>query len=131
MDLLLIGGAGYVGSTALRVLRAKGHDCAVLDDLSTGHRAVLDGAEIIEGSYFDRDLLERQLKRGRCDAVLHFAARALEKGDAPQLGALMNEAQALFDRCVGPHSPGQLDSPCCIRCWPPRLSSRTSMAARA
>jgi len=45
------------------------------------------------------------------ERIIRRAYRALERGDAPQLGALMNEAQALFDGCVGPHSPEQLESP--------------------
>ena len=87
MDLLLIGGAGYVGSATLRALQAQGHNCTVLDDLSTGHRAAADGAKFIQGSFFDQDLMGSELKRGQYDAVLHFAALALvgESVRSPEL----------------------------------------------
>ena len=77
MKLLLVGGAGYVGSAALGVLRARGHTCAVLDDLSKGHRAAVGDAELLEGSFADARFVTQVLSGGRFDAVLHFGALSL------------------------------------------------------
>ncbi|MEU4210255.1 UDP-glucose 4-epimerase GalE [Streptomyces sp. NPDC026206] len=68
---LVTGGAGYIGSVVAAHLLAAGHEVAVLDDLSTGHRdAVPDGARFIEGRIQDA---HRWLD-GSYGAVLHFAA---------------------------------------------------------
>ena len=77
MKLLLVGGAGYVGSAALGVLRGRGHECAVLDDLSRGHRAAVGDAALFEGSFADAGFIESVLTDRRFDAVLHFGALSL------------------------------------------------------
>ncbi|HEX5240633.1 MAG TPA: UDP-glucose 4-epimerase GalE [Candidatus Limnocylindrales bacterium] len=78
MQVLVTGGAGYVGSVSVEALVAAGHGVVVLDDLSTGHRtAELMGSRLVEGSYGDRELVERVLREHRIDAVLHCAARSL------------------------------------------------------
>jgi UDP-glucose-4-epimerase GalE len=72
--VLVIGGAGYIGSHCARDLREAGWTVRVFDDLSTGHReAVTD--ELFEGDIRDNSAL-RKAVRG-VDAVMHFAARAL------------------------------------------------------
>lgn len=79
MRVLVTGGAGYVGSHAVRALRAAGHEPVVLDDFSTGHRhlARATGAPVVEGCITDRALVRQALGDFRCTAVLHFAARSL------------------------------------------------------
>lgn len=77
MKILVIGGAGYVGSHALRHLLAAGHDCLVYDNLSQGHRAAVPAGRLIVGRLQDRPLLEAVLLRERIEAVVHFAAFAL------------------------------------------------------
>lgn len=77
MKLLLTGGAGYVGSVVSRVLREAGHEAVVVDNLSSGHREAVDGAELIEGDFGDRELMMAVLARHRIDAVIHFAACCL------------------------------------------------------
>ena len=78
MRVLVTGGAGYVGSVSVERLVERGHAVTVLDSLVTGHRAALHpGARLVEGSTRDRDLVERTLREGRIDAVLHCAARSL------------------------------------------------------
>lgn len=77
MKILVIGGAGYVGSHALRHLLAAGHDCLVYDNLSQGHRAAVPADRLIVGRLQDRPLLESVLLRERIEAVVHFAAFAL------------------------------------------------------
>jgi UDP-glucose 4-epimerase len=77
MELLVTGGAGYIGSICARRLVADGHAVTVLDDFTRGHRdAVPDGARVVEASLADRNALCVAFAPG-FDAVLHFAALAL------------------------------------------------------
>lgn len=72
MRVLVTGGAGYIGSHAVRMLRSRGHEPVVYDNLSTGHRILASDAEFIEGDIGDRERVLAAL--GGCDAVMHFAA---------------------------------------------------------
>jgi UDP-glucose-4-epimerase GalE len=70
--VLVTGGAGYIGSHAVRELRDAGHTVCVLDDLSKGHRqAVPDGVTLVAGDLGDVAALERALDGA--EAVMHFA----------------------------------------------------------
>jgi UDP-glucose 4-epimerase len=78
MRILVTGGAGYVGSVSVEALVAAGHEVVVLDDLSTGHAwADLMGSPLVDGTYTDRELVRRLIRREQVDAVLHCAARSL------------------------------------------------------
>jgi UDP-glucose 4-epimerase len=71
--VLVVGGAGYIGSHMVKRLGQLGCQVTTLDDLSSGHRdAVLNG-EFVQGSIADTDLLDRLLGQG-FDAVMHFAS---------------------------------------------------------
>ncbi|MHB8330957.1 MAG: UDP-glucose 4-epimerase GalE [Candidatus Dormibacteria bacterium] len=84
MRLVVVGGAGYIGSVVATRLLEAGHEVVVLDDLSTGHLdAVPPGALFVQGSVAAAGQLERLLA-GRVDAVLHFAARSLVGESAAQ-----------------------------------------------
>ena len=74
MRVLITGGAGFIGSNLARVALAEGHEIVVLDDLSTGYAANLDGLPVRfhEGSVNDRDALDAALQG--VDAVVHLAA---------------------------------------------------------
>jgi UDP-glucose 4-epimerase len=72
--ILVTGGAGYVGSHALREIRRTGEDAVVLDDLSEGHREAVGDAPLVEASLADRDALHDAFAAYPIDAVLHFAA---------------------------------------------------------
>jgi UDP-glucose 4-epimerase len=74
MKVLICGGAGYIGSNMTALLAAQGHDPVVFDNLSTGHRAAIQQAELIEGDLGDYDLLVSTLKDRGIEAVMHFAA---------------------------------------------------------
>jgi UDP-glucose 4-epimerase len=77
LRLLVVGGAGYVGSTSVERLVEAGHEVVVYDNLSSGHRAAVpDGATLVVGDIADRDRLRAILADG-VDAVLHCAARSL------------------------------------------------------
>jgi UDP-glucose 4-epimerase len=76
LKLLVVGGAGYVGSTSVEGLVEAGHDVIVYDDLSSGHRAAVpNGANLVTGDIADRARLRTVLADG-IDAVLHCAARS-------------------------------------------------------
>ncbi|MBA3740923.1 MAG: UDP-glucose 4-epimerase GalE [Chloroflexi bacterium] len=77
MKILVVGGAGYVGSTSVESFLEGGHQVVVYDSLSSGHaQAVPPGAELVLGDIRDGERLDRLLSDG-VDAVLHCAARSL------------------------------------------------------
>ena len=77
MNILVTGGAGYVGSHAVRRLQQCGHQVWVYDNLSTGHREAVLPDQLIEGELSDRPLLESLLTEKSIEVVMHFAALAL------------------------------------------------------
>ena len=77
MNILVIGGAGYIGSHMVRILDRAGHKVIVLDNLSTGHQSSVKSGELVIGEMQDRGLVEKLLKDHEIDAVMHFAAHAL------------------------------------------------------
>src|SRR6266404_1125682 len=78
MKILVVGGAGYIGSVCAELLLDEGHGVTIFDNLSEGHRRAIDPrAEFIEGDLQDRQSLEKGLAKQRPDAVMHFAASAL------------------------------------------------------
>lgn len=73
--VLVTGGAGYIGSHAVKALRARGETVVVFDNLSAGHRAAARHASaLVEGSIHDTAKLRSTLETHGIDAVLHFAA---------------------------------------------------------
>ena len=74
MVVLVIGGAGYIGSHAARALRSAGHDVIIFDNLSTGYEVLASGFELVKGDVLDSAALNRVLRRA--DAIMHFAAHA-------------------------------------------------------
>src|SRR6266568_9396201 len=78
MKILVVGGAGYIGSVCAEVLLDEGHGVTIFDNLSEGHRRAIDPrVEFIEGDLQDRQSIEKALATQRPDAVMHFAASAL------------------------------------------------------
>lgn len=76
MRILVTGGAGYVGGFAVRHLLASGHDVAVIDNLSEGHRSSIPSEILYEGEIADRELVARVVREHRVEMVIHFAALA-------------------------------------------------------
>jgi UDP-glucose-4-epimerase GalE len=72
--VLVIGGAGYIGSHAARALRRRGHEVLIYDNLSTGHASLATGFELLQADIADLASLSAALRR--VDSVMHFAARA-------------------------------------------------------
>lgn len=76
-NVLVTGGAGYIGSHMVKLLLQRGRKVTVLDDLSTGHRDAVAGARLVEGDVGDEALVAALLSGERIGAVIHFAASSL------------------------------------------------------
>jgi UDP-glucose-4-epimerase GalE len=73
--VLVTGGAGYIGSHAVKALRARGDTVVVFDNFSQGHReATARASVVIEGDIHDRARLRSTIEAHKVDAVMHFAA---------------------------------------------------------
>jgi UDP-arabinose 4-epimerase len=72
--VLVVGGAGYIGSHTARALRRAGHEVVVFDNLSSGYEFLAAGFELIKGDLLDSAALSKALRR--VDAIMHFAAHA-------------------------------------------------------
>ncbi len=75
MNLLVAGGAGYVGSAVARRLSKSGHGVVVVDDLSAGHPEALEGAKLLRADLAAPGLPKALAGAGPVEAVLHFAGR--------------------------------------------------------
>jgi UDP-glucose 4-epimerase len=78
MNVLVTGGAGYIGSICVEELINGGHEVTVLDNLSEGHRSAVDPrARFVEGNLGNGELVGRVLQESKAEAIIHFAAHAL------------------------------------------------------
>lgn len=77
MNILVTGGAGYIGSHTVRLLEKSGCKVVVYDNLVTGHRDSVKNSLFVKGDIFDSQLLADTIKRYSIDAVVHFAAYSL------------------------------------------------------
>ena len=78
MKILVVGGAGYIGSVCAELLLNEGHTVTIFDNLSEGHRRAVDPrADFIEGDLASLDGIQVALTAFRPEAVMHFAASAL------------------------------------------------------
>lgn len=74
MHVLVVGGAGYIGSHMVLMLAEQGHEVTVFDNFSTGYRDAILTGRIVEGDLADTVALERLFSSNRFDAVMHFAS---------------------------------------------------------
>jgi UDP-glucose 4-epimerase len=82
MNILVTGGAGYIGSATAEALIKAGHSVTVYDSLITGHRlAIPQGAKFIEADLAENHVLIRALSDEKFDAIMHFAA-LIEAGES-------------------------------------------------
>ncbi|HNX26258.1 MAG TPA: UDP-glucose 4-epimerase GalE [Phycisphaerae bacterium] len=81
MNVLLTGGAGYIGSHVVRALQLAGHRCVVYDNLSKGHRQAVDGMELVVGDVCDSAALRDTFKKFEIEAVINLAA-FIEAGES-------------------------------------------------
>lgn len=77
MKLLIVGGAGYIGSHMVKMLVKSGHDVVVLDNLTTGFRELVKYGHLVIGDLADTNLLENLFSEYSFDGVMHFAANSL------------------------------------------------------
>ncbi len=77
MHVLVVGGAGYIGSHMCKFLAEAGHAVTVFDNLSTGHREAVRWGSLVEGELSDAAGLLETFRRGKFDAVMHFAAASI------------------------------------------------------
>ncbi len=83
MNVLVCGGAGYIGSNMVALLTQAGHTPVVYDNLSKGHQAAIGEAHFVRGDLGDGDLLVNTLKAQHIEVVMHFAA-SIEVGESVQ-----------------------------------------------
>lgn len=76
MNVLITGGAGYIGSHCNRFFEEKGIHTVVVDDLSDGHEESVIAGKFYKGDFGDKDFMESLFKSEKIDAVIHFAAFA-------------------------------------------------------
>lgn len=85
LNVLVTGGAGYIGSVTTQQLLNAGHSVTVFDNLRHGYRqAVPQGAEFIQGDIAERSRLDSLLRSHRFEAVMHFAA-LIEAGESMKI----------------------------------------------
>ncbi|MEI6650193.1 MAG: UDP-glucose 4-epimerase GalE [Candidatus Moraniibacteriota bacterium] len=90
MNILVTGGAGYIGSHTVRTLKNAGHRIVIFDNLSSGHRSAVSDFELFLGDLENKEDLERVFSENRFDAVVHFAG-SIEAGES------MTDPKRFFD----------------------------------
>jgi UDP-arabinose 4-epimerase len=94
MQILVTGGAGYIGSHTAKALAQAGHEPVVLDNLQHGHRWAVQWGPLVESDLADREALRDVFRTYRIGAVIHFAA-LIEAGES------MHEPAKYFRNNVG------------------------------
>jgi UDP-glucose 4-epimerase len=74
MNVLVVGGAGFIGSHMVKQLGRSGWQVTTLDNLSNGHRDAVLYGDFVQGDLADKVLLAQLIQPGRFDAVMHFAS---------------------------------------------------------
>ena len=75
--ILVMGGAGYIGSHTLKHLKENGYDVLAADNLSTGHKEAVLDSKLVIADLLDLDSLKELFSSYQIDAVIHFAAFSL------------------------------------------------------
>ena len=86
-EILVCGGAGYIGSHMVKMLSEQGHTVTTFDNLSTGHRDAVQWGSFVEGDLLNSDDLKQLFDSNNFDVVMHFSARSLV-GESVQKPAL-------------------------------------------
>ena len=95
MKVLVTGGAGYIGSHAVKVLLSKGYEVVVVDNLETGHKEAVDErAKLYIGDIADNALMHKVFTENDIIGVIHFAAYSL-------VGESMNNPHKYYENNVG------------------------------
>lgn len=77
MNILICGGAGYIGSYMAKMLASNNHKITVYDNLSTGHRQAVKWGKLVVGDLLDQQTLHNVFDKGCFEAVMHFSAKSL------------------------------------------------------
>lgn len=77
MNILVTGGAGYIGSHVLKALLKEGHQVFSYDNLQKGHKKAVTGGKFIEGDLADAELLNQVMQENKIEGVIHLAADSL------------------------------------------------------
>jgi UDP-glucose 4-epimerase len=77
MNILVTGGAGYIGSHVVKILLNQGHQVVTLDNLQKGYREAVTGGKFIEADLADQKLLNEIMQENEIEAVIHLAADSL------------------------------------------------------
>ena len=77
MNILVCGGAGYIGAHMVKRLLQDGHEVVVLDNLSTGHREAVGDAKLVVADLLDAASVKKVVRETAFEAVLHFAAMSI------------------------------------------------------
>jgi UDP-glucose 4-epimerase len=85
--VLVTGGAGYIGSHTVRILKQAGFSVVVFDNFSRGHLEAVEGYTVVEGDTADTGLLKKVLKEKKIDVAMHFAAHS-QVGESVEKPAL-------------------------------------------
>src|SRR5690554_5542726 len=102
MRVLVVGGAGYIGSHMVKQLSRSGHEVVVLDNLTTGLRSLALYGKLIVGDLGDAALLERLFREYEFDGVMHFAASSLLGSRFQILQSIIETMWAARSRCWMP-----------------------------
>ena len=133
--ILIVGGAGYVGSHAAKALAAAGHEGVVYDSLATGHREFVRWGPLIEGDIRHAERLDRVLAETRFEAVMHFAALAYvgESVTAPgkYYDVNVNGTRVLLDAMVKAGVPALVFSSTCAVYGEPEQQPITEATPKA
>jgi len=108
MNILVAGGAGYIGSHTVKELTREDYNVITFDNFSTGKRDLITGGEVFEGDLMDRHCLKKVFKKYNIRAVLHFASliQVKESFENPQkyyranLISSMNLLEAMMEAGV-------------------------------
>ncbi|WBW98670.1 UDP-glucose 4-epimerase GalE [Oceanirhabdus sp. W0125-5] len=94
MNILVCGGAGYIGSHMVAELLDNGHQVVILDNLQKGHNEAILGGKLYVGDIRDREILDKVFNENKIDAVIDFAADSL-------VGESVQEPLKYFNNNVG------------------------------
>ena len=104
MKVLVVGGAGYIGSHMVKMLSLAGHDVLTLDDLSNGYKDAVKYGEFVEGDIADSVLLNKLFSTHKFDGVMHFAS-FIQVGESVEKPSMyyrnnVSNTQVLLDAMV-------------------------------
>lgn len=104
MQVLITGGAGYIGSHTNELFNSQGIQTIVLDDLSNGHKAAVLAGKFIQGNFGDQQLVDQIMEEQKITAVIHFGALASVPDSVINPAAYYRDnvtnMQNLLDCCV-------------------------------